>query len=140
MLRLGWWVHRNLYRLSGGRIGRRVSGFEVLLLTTVGRKSGEPRQAALQMLPHGEGWAVIASHAGEDRHPAWWLNLQAQPEAGAQVRSRRMRVRAREATGTERDELWARFVAVDDAYDEYVRRTTRRIPVVVLEPIQAGHD
>lgn len=137
MLRLGWWVHRTLYRLSGGRIGRRVNGFEVLLLTTVGRKSGEPRRAALQMLPHGAGWAVIASHAGEDRNPAWWLNLRARPEAEARIGARAVRVRAREASGEERESLWARFVEVDDAYGEYQRRTSRRIPVVVLEPMEA---
>ena len=135
MLRAGWWLHRHLYRLSGGRIGRRINGFDVLLLTTRGRRSGEERHAALQMLPHGEDWAVIASHAGEDRDPAWWLNLRAVGEGRVQVRSRRARVRAREAVGEERDELWARFVAVDDAYAEYARRTARHIPVVVLEPV-----
>lgn len=138
MLRTAWWLHRHLYRLSGGRIGRRINGFEVLLLTTRGRRSGEERHAALQMLPHRDGWAVIASHAGEDRHPAWWLNLQAAGEARVQVRSRRARVRAREAEGDERAELWARFVAVDDAYEEYTRRTNRPIPVVVLEPVEGA--
>jgi deazaflavin-dependent oxidoreductase (nitroreductase family) len=139
-LRMGWWMHRTVYRLSGGRIGRRVNGFEVLLLTTVGRTSGEPRRAALQMLPHGDAFAVIASHAGDARHPAWWLNLRARPEADAQVGRRRFRVRAREATGAERDDLWARFVVIDDAYAEYARRTEgiRIIPVVVLEPVRGA--
>ena len=133
-LRFGWWVHRTLYRLSGGLIGRRVNGFEVLLLTTIGRKTGQARRAALQMLPHGEGWAVIGSNAGDDHHPAWWLNLQERPEAEVQIGERQIRVLAREARADERQELWARFIAVDDAYAEYARRTERRIPVVVLEP------
>ena len=80
-LEVAWFVHRWLYRLSGGRIGRRINGFEVLLLTTRGRRSGELRRVALQSLEHGEGWAVIASYAGEDRHPSWWLNLRAEPMA-----------------------------------------------------------
>ena len=134
-LKAGWWIHRKLYRLSGGRMGRRVNGFEVLLLTTRGRKTGAPRDVMLQMLPHREGWAVAASHAGEDREPAWRLNLQARPEADIQIRDLRVRVRAREATGAEREELWERFVAVDDAYAEYAERTSRVIAVVVLEPM-----
>ncbi len=106
----------------------------ILLLTTVGRRSGEPRTAALQYLSHGRGWAVIASHAGDDRHPAWWLNLATDPAASVTRRGRSVRVRARETTGAERDELLARFAAIDPAYAEYPRRTRRRIPVVVLEP------
>jgi F420H(2)-dependent quinone reductase len=135
-LKAWWFVHRWLYRISGGRIGRRMNGFEILLLTTRGRRSGELRRVALQSLEHGEGWAVIASYAGEDRHPSWWLNLQAEPMADVQVRSRHTRVRAREATGEERQEQWARFVAIDDAYEEYTRRTSRVLPVVVLEPVE----
>ena len=134
-LKAGWWIHRTLYRLSGGRIGRRINGFEVLRLTTRGRRTGRPRDVMLQMLPHRDGWAVVASHAGEDREPAWRLNLEARPEAEIQIRSMRARVRAREATGAEREELWARFVAVDAAYEEYARRTSRVIAVVVLEPM-----
>jgi len=133
-LKAGWFVHRWLYRLSGGRVGRRVNGFEVLLLTTRGRRSAELRRVALQSLEHAEGWAVIASYAGEDRHPSWLLNLRAEPMAEVQIRSRRARVKAREASGEERQELWTRFVAIDDAYEEYTRRTSRVLPVVVLEP------
>ncbi len=132
-LKAVWFVHRWLYRLSGGRIGTRSNGFEVLLLTTRGRTSGEPRRVALQSLEHGDGWAVIASFAGEDKHPNWWRNLQAEPMASVKIGPTTSRVRACEATGEERVELWARFVKVDTGYDEYTRRTTRVIPVVVLE-------
>ena len=135
MLRAGWVVHRTLYRLSGGRIGRRVNGFDVLLLTTLGRRTGEARHAALQSLPHRGGWAVIASNAGQDHHPAWFLNLESHPEATAHVGPTPIRVIAREARADERAELWMR-VAVEPAYDEYERRTTRTIPVVVLEPMR----
>ena len=91
---------------------------------------------ALQSLEHGAGWAVIASYAGEDRHPSWWLNLQAEPMADVQIRSRRARVRSREASGAERQLLSTRFVAVDDAFEEYTRRTSRVLPVVVLERVE----
>jgi len=113
-----------------------MNGFEILMLTTRGRRSGEPRRAALQSVEHEEGWAVIGSFAGEERHPAWWLNLLAQPSADVQIGRTHARVRAREATGAEREELWARFVAIDPGYAEYEQRTTRVIPVVVLEPQQ----
>jgi len=134
-LRFAWFVHRWLYRLSGGRIGTRMNGFEILLLTTRGRRSGEPRRVALQSLEHGSGWAVIGSYAGEDRDPAWWLNLLTEPMADAQVGRAQGRVRAREATGEERDALWTRFVAIDSAYAEYEERVSRVIPVVVLERV-----
>jgi deazaflavin-dependent oxidoreductase (nitroreductase family) len=111
-----------------------VNGFEVLLLTTRGRRTGEPRDAALQYLTDGDAFVVIGSRAGDARHPAWWLNLAARPEAEVLASGTRRRVHAREATGAERARLWSRFTAIDPAYDEYERRTTRRIPVVVLEP------
>ena len=137
-LRFAWFVHRWLYWLSGGRVGTKVNGFEILMITTRGRKSGEPRRVALQSLEHGTGWAVVASFAGEDRHPNWWLNLLAEPMAEVQIGRLSTRVRAREATGEERSALWARFVAVDDAYEEYEERTTRVIPVAILEPQAFG--
>ena len=126
-------MHRWLFRVSGGRFGRRANGFEILLLTTRGRRSGEPRRAALQQLPHGDGWAVIASRAGDTRHPDWWRNLEADPNAEVMIGGTTVAVRAREAAGEERAELWARFVAIDDSYAGYAQRTTRRIPVVILE-------
>ena len=129
-------MHRTLYRLSGGRIGRRMNGFSVLLLTTRGRRSGEARHAALQMLPHRDGWAVIASNAGQDHNPAWFLNLETHPEATVQVGPVRTRAIAREARADERAELGARFVAIEPGYNEYARRTTRTIPAVVLEPMR----
>ena len=133
MLKLAWRVHRWLFRISAGRIGARSNGFPVLLLTTRGRMTGAPRRATLQYLPHGDGWVVVASHAGEDRDPAWWLNLEARPDAEILVHGQRHCVHAHEVTGEERDAIFVRFVEVDAAYAEYVHRTTRVIPVVVLE-------
>ena len=83
---------------------------------------------------------VTASYAGEDRHPAWWLNLQADPRAEVQIGTDRYAVTAREVGGAERDRLWARIVGTDASYAEYERRTSRRIPVVALErqPTELG--
>lgn len=140
MLTLSWRVHRWLFRVSGGRIGPRVNGFAILLLTTRGRRSGEPRPVALQYLPHGDGYAVIGSRGGDDRHPDWWRNLEAAPEAEVQIGTTHVGVRARETLGEERTELWDRFVAIDNAYADYERRTTRVIPVVVLDPTRPGRS
>jgi len=131
---LFWRVHKRLYRLSNGRIGARMAGLPVLLLDTVGRKSGTPRTNALTYLPWGEAFVVIASVLGEPRHPAWFLNLAARPEVGVQVGARRLRARAREAEGEERERIWDAVVKASPDYAQYRARTGRRIPVVVLEP------
>ena len=132
-IRFFWRIHPKLYRWSGGRIGRKIRGLPVLLLTTKGRKSGLERIKALMYLPRGTDFIVIASNLGQDRHPAWWLNLEAEPNAGVQVGSKRYEVLAREADGEEREEIWQELVARAPAYNEYRADTPRRIPVVVLE-------
>jgi deazaflavin-dependent oxidoreductase (nitroreductase family) len=107
---------------------------DVLELTTVGRRTGEPRTVALYTVEDGGRAVVAASHVGEDRDPVWWLNLRSNPDAEVRRHGRRTRVRAREAEGDERERLWAALVAANPDYAEYAERTTRRIPVVVLEP------
>ena len=134
-MELVWRVHRGLYSLTGGRVGGRMMGMPVLLLTTTGRRSGQPRTSPLMYLPDGEACVVIASNAGEPRHPAWWLNLLDQPRATVQRGNRVLPVVAREAQGEEREQLWARLVRAEPSYQTYAQRTTRRIPVVVLEPV-----
>jgi deazaflavin-dependent oxidoreductase (nitroreductase family) len=129
-----WKIHPWLYRVSGGRILGRVGKTPILLLNTRGRKSGEPRTNALMYLADGNRFVVAASFAGEPKHPAWWLNLKREPTATVQVGAKVVRVRAREAEGAERQRLWSGIVAQDAGFAEYERRTTRRIPVVVLEP------
>jgi deazaflavin-dependent oxidoreductase (nitroreductase family) len=128
-------AHAWALRRSGGRVGRRFMGADVLVLRTLGRRSGEPREAPMFYLPFHDGWAVVASNAASVRPPAWWLNLQATPEADALVPgSGWAPVRARRATEAERDELWPRFVAMYRGYDRYAELATREMPVVVLEP------
>ena len=128
MLELGWRVHRWLFRVSGGRVGSRMNGFEVLLLTTTGRRSGAPRRVALQYLPHGSGWAVVASRAGDARNPDWWHNLVATPTAKILIDGSSHTVQAHDAAGEEREALWAQFAEIDPAYLEYERRTYARDP------------
>ncbi len=129
-----WKIHPWIYRTSGGRLLGSMMGMPVLLLTTKGRKTGEQRTRALMYLPKGDACVVIASFAGEPKHPAWWLNLQADPHATVERRGVVTRVVAREAEGDERETLWREAVAAEGGYATYAERTTRQIPVVVLDP------
>ena len=132
-IRLTSLAHLAVYRASGGRVGSWVKG-PVLLLTATGRKSGRPRTVPLLYVQTSPGWAVVASYAGDDRHPGWWLNLKADGNATIQVGSTRSAVTATEAEEGERGELWPRFVAMYPGYEKYRQRTKRRIPVVILQP------
>jgi F420H(2)-dependent quinone reductase len=105
----------------------------VLALTTIGRRSGHRRTTALGYLRDGEDFAVVASNSGLDRSPAWWINLQANPEAEVDVAGERVRVRAREATAEEHERLWAGFLDQYPGFDGYKQLTARKIPVVLLE-------
>jgi deazaflavin-dependent oxidoreductase (nitroreductase family) len=127
-------LHRFLYSASGGWIGSRIWGLEILLLTTTGRRSGRARTVPLCSLREGESFVVIASYGGLDRSPSWWLNLQREPRATARFGRTTHEVVAREAMAAERERLWEEVTARAPGYLDYQRRTTRRIPVVLLEP------
>ena len=133
LIRVFSMIHRMLYQVSGGRMGTHMVG-PVLLLTTVGRKSGQLRTTPLLYLKYEANWVVAASYAGDDRHPAWWLNLKVNPAARVQIKSIVQQVRARETTEVERSLLWPRFVSMFSSYDDYRQRTKRKIPIVILEP------
>jgi len=126
-------VTRALYRRSGGKVGGSMRGAPVLLLTTTGRKSGKPRTVPLLYLRAGNALAVVASEGGAPRHPAWFFNLQAEPGVEIELGRTRERRRAREATDDERATLWPRLVELYPPYESYQRKTTRTIPVVLLE-------
>jgi deazaflavin-dependent oxidoreductase (nitroreductase family) len=128
-------LHAALYRLSGGVLGQRVSGLPVLVLTHTGARSGTLRRTALCYCEDGMNLAVIASKGGQPENPNWYTNLMANPSAEVQVGRRRSRVRARLADETERARIWHRMASTYPGYDAYQRRTARRIPVVVLEPV-----
>ena len=125
--------HVERYEATGGEEGHDWQGSQALILTTTGRKSGEERKTPLIYGEHGGDYLVVASLGGSDHHPAWYLNLQADPEAQIQVRGERFPVRARDATPAEKPELWRVMTSVWPAYDEYQEQTERPIPVVVLE-------
>jgi deazaflavin-dependent oxidoreductase (nitroreductase family) len=127
-------AHRLLYRLSGGRVGGRLWDLPVVLLTTTGRKSGKQRTVPLCSLRAGDDVVVIASYGGLDRPPAWWLNLEANPHGELRTGRERRAVTARNAAPDERARLWAEVTARAPGYLEYERRTTRQIPVVILQP------
>ncbi len=128
-------LHSSVYRATGGKVGGRLLGSPVLLLTTTGRKSGRPRTIPLLYLRDGANLVVVASNGGTAGDPAWWLNLVDDPEAIVEVGGCKLRVRAEEAEGEERRRLWGRAVRMYGAYQQYQERTDRRIPVVLLRPI-----
>jgi deazaflavin-dependent oxidoreductase (nitroreductase family) len=127
-----WRMHRWILRASGGRLFARIGKLPVLLLYTKGRKTGEARMNALSYVAHGSAYAVVASNAGADFHPGWWLNLNKMAETEIQIRGQRMKVKWHEAKGDEKEEIFAEFVKAEPGYAEYKKRTKREIPVVVL--------
>ena len=123
-----------VYRASGGRLLGRVGPARVLLLTTTGRRSGTPRTVPLLFIHDGDRFVIVASQGGHDTHPAWYVNLRANPYATVQVGVRVVPVHARDADPAEVERLWPALVAVYPAWEGYRARTSRRIPVVLLDP------
>ena len=134
LARAAIWLHRTLYRLSGGRVGGRRGTVPILLLTTIGRKTGRRRTVPLQYLADGDLLVVVASNGGRDSHPAWLLNLRAEPRVEVRRGRERQTMRAEEATGAERELLWPRMVELWPGYDDYRRRTSRELSLVILRP------
>jgi deazaflavin-dependent oxidoreductase (nitroreductase family) len=128
-------VHQWLYDATDGRIGRSLGGRPMLLLRTVGKRTGKPRTSALLYVPHGDAYAVIASKGGDPKHPGWYHNLVANPDIDVQVGRKTIPVRARVAEGDERSQLWKRADEINHGgYERYQALTDRTIPVVVLDP------
>jgi F420H(2)-dependent quinone reductase len=127
-------AHAWIHRATGGRVGSRLLGADVLTLRTTGRRSGQPRDSPVFYLQDGPNYAIVASNAGSPRPPAWWLNLQAEPNAEARVRGHANPIRARVADDAETALLWPRFVEMYAGYDHYRSIATRTLPVVILEP------
>ena len=137
-----WRVHRALYRLSGGRFLWTTSnkrGWGALRLTTIGRKSAQERSVIIGYLEDGPNLVALAMNGWDEGHPAWWLNLEAHPDAVVRLAGEDPHpVRARLAAGQERDRLWRRWRAVDPKLDAYASRRSTETPVVVLEPREAS--
>jgi deazaflavin-dependent oxidoreductase (nitroreductase family) len=126
--------HVRAYQESDGEVGYLWNGVPTLLLTATGRRTGELHTSALIFARDGDNYLLVASMGGAPRHPAWYLNLQAHPEAEIQVKADHITVAARTATAEEKPRLWAIVAAVWPNYDVYQTRTDRDIPVVVLSP------
>ena len=129
-------LHRAVMTVTFGKLGWRAGPMPVVELTTTGRKSGQPRTVLLTSpVQEGDTWVLVASRGGDDHHPAWFLNIQADPNVEARRGGRsRKRMRARVATPEERARLWPRVTATYKGYANYQRKTEREIPLVLLEP------
>ena len=125
--------HVRRYLQTDGAEGHDWQGTTVLILSTTGRRTGDARSTPLIYGKRGADHVVVASKGGADEHPAWYLNLTADPEVTVQVRDDRFKARARTATPEEKPELWRMMAERWPPYDEYQRKTAREIPVVVLE-------
>jgi F420H(2)-dependent quinone reductase len=132
---MGTSVHVAAYKLSHGRIGGHSMGAPVVLVESVGRKSGKRRTHPLICGEDGDNLVVVASKGGVDRHPAWYLNLMDNPQTTAYWRGDKRQVHARDATDAERERLWPMMVSIYRPYESYQRRTERKLPVVILERI-----
>jgi deazaflavin-dependent oxidoreductase (nitroreductase family) len=140
-IRTFWLVHRRIVRASGGRKGLwspRPEKWGALRLTTTGRRSGEPRSVILGYYEDGPNLVSMAMNGWGAAEPAWWLNLQADPDATVRTREGVRRVRARLAHGTERERLWSRWAEIDKNLDAYAARRPTETAVVVLEQRDAA--
>ena len=136
--KLGSGAHAGVYRATGGKLFGRMGKSPILLLNTVGRKSGKKRTSPLLYVMDGEDFVIIASKGGASAHPAWYLNLMANPEATVEIEDREVRVRAEEAHSEEKSRLWQKMVEMYPAYDAYQEKTEREIPLLVLRPVERG--
>ena len=127
-------LHAWIVRHTGGRLGGRALGADVLVLSTTGRRSGKHRDAPLFFVPHLRGFAVVAANAASVHPPAWWLNLQQDPDGQALVHGHTYSVRARPASEQETAELWPRLAENYSGIEHYKSIARRELPVVLLEP------
>lgn len=133
VMRFQWKMHKLLWNLSGGRIGRRIGGMDNLELITTGRKSGQPRQILIWYLDDGGVPAIVGTNAGKDEDPAWAKNLRDEPRARARWDGRWYEVTAVELVGEDYERVWNQAVATYQGYAEYAEQLTRHIPIFRLE-------
>lgn len=131
-----WTARANtwIYRRSNGKLGGTVQQAPVALLTTTGRKTGEPRVSPLIYVRDSDRVVLVASRGGSDKHPLWYLNLKANPKVSVQIKDEVLPLRARDATAEERKEYWAKLVAVYPTLEDYQSWTERVIPIVICDP------
>lgn len=127
--------HVRVYRETNGETGYLWNGVPILLLTSKGRRTGEPRTIPIIFTPYDKSYVIMASKGGSPTHPKWYLNVLAEPRVQVQVKAERFAVVARTAESPERELIWAEALKSWPNYAVYQSRTTRRIPVVVLDPV-----
>lgn len=127
-------LHRAVFRATGGRIGGHMAGVKILMLHSVGRKTGKTRVSPLQYMPDGDNLVIVASKGGYDKHPAWYHNLMAAPDTEVELKGGRRKVHAVTADAAQRAILWPKLVAGYSDYAVYQESTDREIPVVILKP------
>jgi len=133
--KVGTGFHRTIFKASKGRIFGKAFGMPVAELVTTGRRSGKERSTMLAIpIVDGDRLVLVASFGGDDRHPAWYLNLQANPEVRVTTADSTRTMIARISTEEERAELWPRITSVFEGYARYQERTERPIPIIILEP------
>ena len=129
-------LHAALYKALGGRFVDRVGlGRKVLLLTTTGRRSGQPRTTPLVYMPRGKDLVVYPSNGGKESEPAWWLNLQTTPAATIQIGRETLPIRARQATGPEYAAIWPEAAQYNPHWRSYAQTVQRPIPLVILQGV-----
>jgi deazaflavin-dependent oxidoreductase (nitroreductase family) len=136
-IRAAWAIHRAIYRVSGGRFGLRKptpKTYGMMRIHTIGRRSGEKRTAILGYFEDGPSLYTLAMNGWGDPEPAWWLNLQAHPDATLELPDKTLEVTARAATGDERTRLWSQIAQIDPNLDGYAARRSRETAVVVFAP------
>lgn len=137
VVRSAWSTHKGLYRITGGRFGLRkpkADTYGMMRLTTIGRRSGEERTVILGYYEDGPDLVTMAMNGWAEAEPAWWLNLQANPDAVVVLPDEERLVTGRAAEGDERARLWARWQEIDDNLDAYAARRPTETAVVILEP------
>lgn len=127
--------HVRRYQASNGEDGHIWNGVPTLLLTTTGRKSGQQFTAPLIYGRDGDRYLIVGSRGGADTHPQWYLNILANPDIEVQVAADKFKAKARAATSEEKPALWQTMVGVWATYEEYRQRTSREIPVVIIERV-----
>jgi F420H(2)-dependent quinone reductase len=133
-MRFMWRAHKLIWRLTGGRLGRKVGGMPVLELTTTGRTSGKPRMILISYVADPAGPVIAGTNAGVDYDPAWVKNLRANPTARMRLDGTVSAVDAKFLEGPAHEAAWSRFLEADTAYGEYAKHLTRPVPLVQLVP------
>jgi F420H(2)-dependent quinone reductase len=131
-------VHKLLYKASGGRLGARMGWIDVALVETVGRKSGKLRTVPIACYPYRDSVAVSASNSGLETHPAWYLNMQANPRVTVTLGREKFEAVAEDVPTVEREALWAAVVKINRHQGEYLDKVTREIPLVWFRRLHNG--